>query len=60
MKYLHCLLSFQIDDYGLVTFLPLNINEEESITNLLAQIDNAIQYGEDQEYREIKVTLSTL
>lgn len=43
-----------IDDYGLVSFLPLDNTDEESITVLLAQIDNAIQYGEDLETKEAK------
>ena len=42
----------------MVSFLPLNPCDEDSITNLLLQIDNAIQYGEDLDVREIKVTNS--
>ena len=45
----------QIDDYSLVKFLPLDISEEDSINDILLQIDNAIQYGEDLEPREIRV-----
>jgi len=41
-----------LDDYGLVNFLPLNINDEESLSDLLIYIDNAIQYGEGLEPRE--------
>ena len=41
-----------IEDYGLVNFLPLNINEGESLNDLLIYIDNAIQYGEGLEPRE--------
>lgn len=29
--------------------MPLNIEDEESIENLLLVIDNTIQYGEDLE-----------
>lgn len=36
-----------IEDFSLVRFVPLNVNDEESITDLLLQIDNVIQYGED-------------
>lgn len=43
-----------IDDYGLVSFLPLDKNDEDSITFLVSQIDNAIQYGEDNETKEMK------
>jgi hypothetical protein len=35
-----------------VKFLPLDMSEEESINDLLLQIDNAIQYGEDLEPKE--------
>lgn len=33
----------------MVSFIPLNITEEDSIEVLMAHIDNAIQYGEDLE-----------
>ena len=49
---------YKIDDYSMVSFLPLNPCDEDSITNLLLQIDNAIQYGEDLDVREMKVTNS--
>ena len=37
------------DDYSLVKFFPLNINDEESIGDLFMMIDSTIQYGEDLE-----------
>lgn len=40
-----------IEDFSLVRFIPLNINDEESISDLLMIIDNAIQYGEDMDVR---------
>lgn len=40
-----------IDDYSLVRFMPLDINDEDSIENLMLTIDNAIQYGEDLDVR---------
>ena len=40
-----------IDDYSMVSFIPLNITDEESIDNVLAHIDHTIQYGEDLEVR---------
>jgi hypothetical protein len=43
-----------IEDYSLVKFLPLDITDEESINDILIQIDNAIQYGEDLEPKEPK------
>lgn len=30
-------------------FVPLNIDDEESISDLLFLIDNAVQYGENLE-----------
>jgi len=42
-----------LDDYGLVSFLPLNIENEESINDILIYIDNAIQYGEDHLPKEL-------
>jgi len=43
-----------IQDYSMVSFQPLDITDEESITVTLAHIDNAIQYGEDLEVKEPK------
>lgn len=41
-----------IDDYGLVSFLPMNKSDEDSVNDILIHIDNAIQYGEDFEPKE--------
>ena len=42
-----------LDDYGLVSFFPLDYTDEgESLGDLLAYIDNSIQYGEDAEVRD--------
>lgn len=38
----------------MVTFVPLNINDEDSISICLQQVDNAMQYGEDEEPKEPK------
>jgi GTPase SAR1 family protein len=40
-----------LDDYSMVSFIPLNIMDEESIDHVLAHIDHTIQYGEDLEVR---------
>ena len=40
----------------MVGFIPLNVREEESIEYVLSHVDNAIQYGEDQEPKEPKVS----
>jgi hypothetical protein len=39
----------QIEDYSLVSFVPLNIHKDGSMEIVLAHIDNALQYGEDME-----------
>ena len=41
-----------IDEFNIVNFIPLNINNEDSIQYLLSHIDNAVQYGEDLEIKE--------
>ncbi|CAL1544490.1 unnamed protein product [Lymnaea stagnalis] len=46
-----------LDDFSLVHFVPLDYSDEESINNLLFQIDSTIQYGEDLEPRELKEPL---
>ena len=40
-----------IDDYTMVSFLPLNIRDEDSIDHVLSCVDATIQYGEDAEVR---------
>lgn len=52
LPFLPFLTSSQIEDYNMVSFQPLNIQDEDSISVLLQQIDNAIQFGEDEEPRE--------
>ncbi|ESO84650.1 hypothetical protein LOTGIDRAFT_204706 [Lottia gigantea] len=48
-------LAQMIDDYSLVKFIPLDVNDEENFNDLLIQIDLAIQYGDDLEPREARV-----
>lgn len=43
-----------IEEYNMVTFLPLDITDEESVELILSHVDNAIQYGEDLEPKEPK------
>ncbi|CAG8702319.1 10659_t:CDS:2 [Rhizophagus irregularis] len=45
-----------IDDYNMVSFLPLNITDEDSITTIMSHVDNALQFEEDQEPKEPKDT----
>jgi len=40
-----------LDDYSMVGFVPLNINDEDSISHVLNTIDHSINYGEDLEVR---------
>lgn len=40
-----------LDEYSLVSFVPLDITDEDSIGEVLLQIDMAIQYGEDADVR---------
>ena len=40
-----------LDDYTMVSFVPLNVNDEESIDHVLMTVDHAVQYGEDLEVR---------
>lgn len=47
-------ISRLVDEYNMVSFVPLNIKEEDSVEYLLSCIDNAIQYGEDLEVKELK------
>lgn len=44
-------LARVVDDFSLVRFVPLNIRHEESISDALMLIDNAIQYGEDLDVK---------
>lgn len=40
-----------LDDYTMVSFVPLNIRDEDSIDHCLTLVDATIQYGEDLEVR---------
>lgn len=40
-----------VDDWNLVSFLPVNYSEEDSIQDVLAQIDRTLQFGEDAEVK---------
>jgi GPN-loop GTPase len=48
----------QIDEYGMVSYLPLNIQSEQSVAMVLSHVDNAIQYGEDEEPKDRDVCVS--
>ena len=40
-----------LDDYSLVKYFPLDITDEENISDLQLMIDNVIQWGEDQDVK---------
>ncbi|XP_066963769.1 GPN-loop GTPase 3 [Macrobrachium rosenbergii] len=40
-----------LEEFSLVRYIPLNINKEESLTDLLIQADFALQYGEDVDVK---------
>lgn len=44
-------VSKLLDEFSLVSFLPLDINDDESMTEVLGHIDMAIQYGEDADVK---------
>ena len=35
-----------------MSYVPLNVNDEDSISILLQHVDHAMQYGEDEEPSE--------
>lgn len=39
----------QIEDQNLVSFLPLDATDEDSVNTILSHVDNMMQYGEDEE-----------
>lgn len=43
-----------IDEFSMVSFLPLDVQDEDSVGAVLSHIDNAIQFHEAQEPREPK------
>jgi hypothetical protein len=43
-------MSSVIDDYMIVSFVMLDVTDEESIDEVLARVDHAIQYGENSSH----------
>jgi len=39
----------------MVSFLPLNITDEDSIATIISHVDDALQFEEDQEPKEPRV-----
>lgn len=46
-------ISQFLDDYNMVSFVPLNIRDEDSVDHVLTCVDATIQYGEDAEVQGI-------
>ncbi|KAI4326338.1 hypothetical protein MLD38_031662 [Melastoma candidum] len=44
-------LAELVNDYSMVSFIPLDLGKESSIQYVLSQIDCCIQYGEDAEVK---------
>jgi hypothetical protein len=49
----------QIEDHPLVSFHPLDLTSTESLEAILSHIDYSIQYGEDEEPKEVGCTPSS-
>ena len=43
----------QIEDHPLVSFLPLDLTSEDSLETVVSHIDYTMQYGEDEEPKEV-------
>merc|ERR1712137_1499838 len=41
-----------LEQFNLVSFVPLNIHDEDTVSVLLQHVDHAMQYGEDEEPKE--------
>ncbi|KAH0844374.1 hypothetical protein AYO21_00842 [Fonsecaea monophora] len=51
-KQLNRAVARLIDDFSMVSFLQLDVNDEESVGDVLSYIDDAIQFHEAQEPRD--------
>ncbi|OBZ76534.1 GPN-loop GTPase 3 [Grifola frondosa] len=47
-----------IEDHPLVSFLPLDLTNPDSIETVLSHIDYTMQYGEDEEPKELRPSIS--
>lgn len=52
LKRLNGAIASLLDDYNMVSFVPLDPTSEDSIQYALAVVDGSIQYGEDMEPKE--------
>ncbi|KAF8063789.1 gpn3 [Scenedesmus sp. PABB004] len=47
---LNAAVAALLDEYSLVSFVPLDVTDEDSIGDVLLQIDMALQFGEDADH----------
>lgn len=52
------LTVFQIEDHPLVSFLPLDLTSTESLEVVVSHIDFTMQYGEDEEPKEVRFRMA--
>jgi GPN-loop GTPase len=45
----------EIEDHPLVSFLPLDLTNTDSLEMIVSHIDYTMQYGEDEEPREVRL-----
>ncbi|KAF7845150.1 GPN-loop GTPase 3 [Senna tora] len=50
ISHLRCVYCI-VNDYSMVSFIPLDLRKESSIRYVLAQIDSCIQFGEDADVK---------
>ena len=51
-KRLNTAVAQLVEEYGMVSFLQLDVQDEDSMASILSYVDDAIQYHESQEPRE--------
>jgi len=44
-------VATMLDEFSLVSFVPLDISDEDSVQYVLDHVDNSLQFGEDAEVR---------
>lgn len=54
------MLELKIEDHPLVSFLPLDLTNPDSIETVLSHIDYTMQYGEDEEPKEVRTSSLSL
>lgn len=52
MRPLNASLARLVDDYSLVSFVPLDISKDESLEEVLYIVDSSMQFGEDSEVKD--------